>query len=513
MPFHYTTGIATAPNEIDNWFAIFEAWARLIGWTVESGAGTDDIVIRSLGEAGDKTMLFIRVWRVPATNIVRLETRDDAVGTHGTTADNGLNSGGVQFNYWMAADLDSFVIGWERGGTYYLRYAGLLMPFALRPTDETYYSAVMWRFLANSTILRRHDGLWDRDDLVYMNEWITEAAVDRDDGSFPLGGLYFGDRADVAGQFKHMSCRIEAAAINALDTITTQQTSGNTTWIVLQDEAGFKYAMRTGGIAPTGDLMDSGSFSHVSALVTNEAGLFLALLNFMTANGWAAWDISGVSGRPYDWEFNSAGESGTDDIWIRMSWSGANPTYSICVADSALGTPGRHETTPSVLEFWNAWSFPTTLYVSGDRDCVLLTIQQHSYCLPAYAGLVMPTAPGLSSTYMSAVNFERINESQVLLDHTGAWNQPVAWQRGGDDVHCQLSSPNNYDGETNVLWGVNLADPIGAGVQEVIGQVKYMYAHEGDSVAAFDIMRVNGHIYRKFYFFLVNFYGWAMRIA
>lgn len=513
MPFHHTSGIAAAPGEIGNWFAIFEAWIRLVGWTVEGGAGTENLVIRSLGETGDKTMLFIRVWRVPATNIVRLETMDDAAGTHITTRDGGLNSGAVQITYWMSADLDAIVIVWQQPADWYLRYAGLLMPFAMNPPDETYYSAVADRNQVGqlATILRRHDDLWDQDDRVYYNEYIYDASVDRDDGSFPLCGMYFGEEDEVAGQFKHISMRIVDVAITVLDTYSTHQHNGTTEWIVLREEAACRYALRTGGVEPTGTPMDAGNFAHVTGLAYTTQDFFDALVAFMAGRGFTTNDISGASGRTHDWEFNSAGESGTDDIWIRMSWSGGPNNFSLYVADSALGTVGRHETTAAWMEFWNDWDFPTFFFISGDQDCVLLTLQSDVYCYPLYAGKVIPTAPGLSSTYMSIVAFERQSELRLLLGHDGVWNQNIAWQMGGDGAHCDDSSPNAYDGSTCVLWSINLAEPIAAKF-ELIGQVKYMYAVEGDAIASFDNIFVGEQLYKKFHS-TAPAVGWAMRIV
>lgn len=72
MPFEYTTRMTTGPYEIDDWFASFEAWVTGVGWAVDSGAGTDDLVIRS--ESVDLTVFAIRVWRVPGTDVVRLTT-------------------------------------------------------------------------------------------------------------------------------------------------------------------------------------------------------------------------------------------------------------------------------------------------------------------------------------------------------------------------------------------------------------------------------------------------------
>lgn len=507
MAFAYTTGIAAAPNEIDNWFAVFQAWVAAIGWTVESGGGTDDLVISSLGEHGDKTMLFIRIWRVPATNVVRMETRNDAAGTQNTSADNGLDSGGVQFNYWMSGDLDSVAVVWERTGTYYLRYAGLLMPFALNPPDETYYSASAYRLLS-AAILRRFDHAWDQNDTNYWSAALTIASIDADDGSFPIGGLYFGDRGDIAGQYKHLSCRIQDAVVTMLDTITTQQDSGDTEWIVLADQIGYKFAMRTGGINPTGD--PPGTFTHSEGVAYTTAAFFAALGAFMVGNGFTALDVSGISGRTHDWEFHGTGESGAEDIFIRASWTGAPNHFFLAVADSTLGTPGRHETTNAEIAEWTDYHFPTQFYFSGDRDCVVLTINDSMQCMPLYAGVPRMTARNLSSPFMRVVVVGGLGivEQRLLLSHAGAWNQQISWQWGGDGAQCTDSSPNLYDGETMILWPLLLF----AGTP-MVGQMKYTFACAGDALSVCDLIRVNGEIYKVFTWnFGGNYRYWAMRV-
>jgi len=515
MPFHHTYGNITAPNEIDQWFTIFEAWIRLVGWTVESGTGTDDLVIRSLGEDNDKTSLYIHVWRVPASNVVRLEARNNLAGTHETTLGQGLNSGGVDIEYWMSADMDAIAIVWNQPADYYLRYCGLVMPFALNPPDETYYMVTAYRMTAAARVLRRYDGAWDQADNLYWNEYMEEAAIDRDDGSFPLGGLYFGDHADVAGQLKHLSCRIRDAAIQPLDTITTHQESGDTEWIILRDESGYRYALRTGGIDPIGD--DMGTFQHVEGVAYTAAQLFDAVVSLMQSNGFTANDISAASGRTHDWEFNSVGESGTDDVWIRTSWSGAPvETFQAYVADAAYGTPGRHETTAANMATWDDWVLPTQFYISGDKDCLLLTLNIEGRYEPCYAGLVMPTAPGLSSSYMSAISLGglAIMEMRILEDHAGLWDQAIEWQRGAEELHTTDSSPNNYDGHTTVLWAINTAQPMGLNSYENVGQVKYMYFADGEEISFCDIVRVADQIYKMFWFSDgANMVCWGMRVA
>lgn len=81
MAWAHITGEAVSTND---WFATFEAWiSATVGWTIEAGAGTTDLIIRSVSEAGGLTMLWARVWLVGTQ--IHVELRDDLAGTHVTT--------------------------------------------------------------------------------------------------------------------------------------------------------------------------------------------------------------------------------------------------------------------------------------------------------------------------------------------------------------------------------------------------------------------------------------------
>ena len=55
MAFAHLAGVTTpgAPDEIVDWFATFQQWmTAVVGWTVEAGGGTTNVVFRSISEAG-----------------------------------------------------------------------------------------------------------------------------------------------------------------------------------------------------------------------------------------------------------------------------------------------------------------------------------------------------------------------------------------------------------------------------------------------------------------------------
>jgi len=514
MAFNHLAGITTAgaPDEIVDWFATFEAWITgTVGWTVQSGAGTTNLVISSVGESGTMTKLFVHIWRVGVGNTVRMEVRDDALGTHETTGGSILDSNGAQFPFWISADLDAIVMCWKAGAGYTANYAGLLMPFALNPTDETYYS-VTWRGGAHQgTILRRHDNLWDQDDTHYYNDYIHNCIIDPDDGSLPIGGMYFADHADIAGQFKHIGCWHTIGGVNPEDTIESYEPGGTTTWIVMRCGAGTRFAMRTGGVLPTG-IPDSASFLHSSGNAANHGAWFFALRAHLIATGWSYTDISGLTGNIIDEEYHSAGESGSENIYMRVYWQGFPPAICFAVADSTYGTPGRNQTTLAAPG-WVAGDFPTQYYISGDKDCVLCTINKGGDYKPAWAGCISSMAQNLSSIYMKyAVCIQTGALTHILQDHTGAWDQFAAADAQGDGGHTTASQPSNYDGTTYFVWP-HLLTTGGVGPHTIYGQLKYFFFTDGGGIAIADTITVGGRVYTIFAYASAGWKFWAMRTA
>lgn len=507
MAFHHLAGITApgAPDEIEDWFASFQAWiVGTVGWTISSGAGTTDLRIWSGGEAGGLTKLFAHIWRVGIGNTIRIEVSDDGIPTHETSEAGTLDSGGVQFAWWMSGDKDSFVVVWKLGAGYRMLYAGLVMPFALAVPDETYCS-IATSDIRNGSILRRHDGVWDQDDTLYEHKYMRLARADRDDGSLAIGGVYFGDNADIAGQLKHVSCEITDPGITPEDTIHTGQPGATTEWIVLRDHGGREFALRTGGILPTGRV--DGSFAHASGVAANIAAWFTALRAFLAGRGWSETDLSGLTGNVEDWEFHSTGEDGTEDIWIRLLWGGGGLAVQQAVADSAYGTVGRHECLSSIA--LKAIHVPTQYFFSGDADCLAYTQNTAGNYVANWLGMVSAFAPNLSDSYMKVVQF--INATGFVLHaHNGLWcDQSTISLNPEADWHGQNSQPNNYDGTTYLAWPVVFAEDLGGGLTwEPIGQMKYFFVSHGGGIALNDTLTVGAVVYTIFFMGAVP---WALR--
>jgi len=519
MAFHHISGATTlgAANAVADWFTTFEAWITgVVGWTVVAGAGTDNLRISSPGKSGLMTMLFAHVWRMPGTETVRTEVSDDAIPTHETTrGGQDLDSHGARFQYWMSADLDSIVIVWKARDEYYTRYIGLIMPFALNPVDETYYS-VSTNGLNQSTILRNHLNLWDQDDTIYYNDFMHEMGPDRDNGHAVLGGCYHGDQNEIAGQFKHISCNFNTKSVYPEDVITSAHQGGSSTWVVLSDSGQRTFALRTGGTLPPGP--PETHFTYQTGLAPNIAGWFASLVNFMVGNGWSATNITPWTGFAHDWEFNSAGESGTDDIWIRVYFAGT-PHVIAAVADSHYLTPGRQETFITEMTSWVVGIFPANYYFAGDRDCLLMTADDGLWHVPCWAGKVYSAPQGLSSLFMNHVcqNMDGVGVTRrrILLDHNGGWDAGITYNYYADGNSSQNSNPNAYDGVSYMVWPQCSAEFLTCALgnrHELIGIMKYFYSTHGGGIAALDTITDGAQIFMIFTcFYAAAARYWCMR--
>lgn len=513
MAFSHLAGTtdAGAPDEVINWFAKFETWITGVGWTVVSGAGTTDLVLFSGGEAGGLTKLYVHVWRDGVNpNWVHMEVQDDALGTHTTNEGGYVDSGGAQFAFWISADRDAIVLVWKVGAGYRMVYGGLVMPFALNTLDET-YRMVACNDIDNGSILRRFDNVWDQDDFDYENQYIYRAAVDRLDGSCPLGGVYFGDNDQIAGQLKHVSCKLTAPAVNPEDDITTGQTGATTTWVVLRDRLANKFALRTGGVLPVG-YPDGAHFAHTSGLANITADFFAALVAHMQAVGWTATDYSGTSGRPIDWFFHSSGESGSESIYLRVSMWGVSNWIYHCVTD---GIPGAHSTTEEMANVVDA-DFPTQYYISADRDCLTYTINDGGFYSAVWMGLILPFAPGLpDSTYRTccfAYTTFTTSNGHILRAHDGTWNVGIINPYNADGIHTYNSQPNLYDGTTYLIWPHYCYQAVGVDY-EMLGHLKYYFFTHGGGIASLDTITVAGQTYTIFFYDAINNNRFALRTA
>jgi len=508
MPFQYAAGVTTAgaPDEIVDWFATFQQWmTAAVGWTVISGGGTTNIVFRSLGEAGGLTMLFLRVFRDGGNpNRVMIEVRDDAVGTHETAEAGVLDGAGAQFAYWMAGDLDAINICFRGGVLYNSVYAGLVIPFAQTVVDETYQMIATSHQTAGS-ILRDSTGVWDVDYAMYSNQVIAAAMVDRYDGSLPLGGTYFDDDLNIAGQLKHISGRITDAAINVLDLLVTGRPGATTTWIVLSDRLNRLYACRTGGVLPTGLPDPPGGFAAAAGVAATYPALYAAISAHMVGRGWA--DLGDplflTDGRLY----SSTGSSGVDEIFAGFSRQIAAPDrLHGYVQDDALATHRFPVATPIYLD---AAEFPINYWICGDQDCVVLVIQRGVGYAFIWSGLLQPFAPGLLPPYLVAClsPYQLYSSKQghgiglnitggLLRGHDGVWRQTIFYASEGGSA--EPSNPSNFDGVTYFVWPF-LAYEDNAGRFEITGQMRYCGYSEGGGIANMDTITVGAEVYTVFF--------------
>lgn len=491
MAFSHLAGVTDplAVDEIIDWFATFEAWIVSVGWTVVAGAGTTDLVLSSVGEAAGYTKLFVHVRRDGGfPNRVRGDVRDDAIGTNQTTCLGYVDSGGVQFAYWMSADLDAITIVFKTGVAYRMIYLGCLMPFALAPVDETYYM-VATNGLLSSAILRQHNGLWDQNITNYHDPKADNVIPSTIDGAFPLFALIANDNDEIAGEFRHITAEIGLVPVVPEDTITTGYPGATCDWIVLSHTAD-KFALMTGGAVPVG-LPDGASFAFQSGLTANQVNFItIDLAGFLTGIGWT--DLGAVAGVPGTSRlFYSQGESGTEDIYCGVSWN-AN-WFVIFVQDDAIGT---HRTTLQNYAQMNVGWFPANYYISGDLDCFVFAcenvIPRWDAC---WLGLAVPFNANLPNTTYNVCTRGRA-WSYVLRGHDDVWSKQCIWNYGG--VMMTASQPSLFDGTTYFVWPTFLDYGIGGALFEGVAMLKYLLFTSGGGIAMADTITVGPQVYTVF---------------
>jgi hypothetical protein len=268
--------------------------------------------------------------------------------------------------------------------------------------------------------------------------------------------------------------------------------------------------MRTGGVLPTG-YPEGAHFSHTSGVAADLPTFITALKDHMESVGWTATDYSGTSGRQADWFFYSQGESGNEDIYLRVSVFGVSSWIYHSVTD---GIPGTHATTDQHANVVSA-DFPTQYYISADLDCLTYTINDGGFYMPVWMGLLIPFAPGLpDSTYrVACISYTTFSTSnaRILRAHDGTWNDACMQDWNADGNHILNSQPNLYDGSTYLPWPHTMYETIVAGQYEMLGQLKYYFFTHGGGIASLDRINVNGKKYSIFFPDAVNNNRFALR--
>ncbi len=512
MAFSHLAGITTfgAADEVVDWFATFEPWAVGIGWTVISGGGTTNLVLRSVSEAGGLTMLFLHIYRDGGDpSHVRIEVMDDAIGTHETDEQGYLESLDNRFPFWMSGDMDAIVVCWKSGFLYHTIYAGLVLPFALAVPDETYRMIATSRQIRGS-ILRDSGGVWDVNSEMYDHSGMDNVLKDGLDDTFPLDTTYFGRQADVAGQLKHVSGVIPVESVMVPDILTSQVPGGSSTWIVLADRFKNRYAMQTGGDLPTAFPPDPGTFVAAAGVAANYAALFGALAAHLTGLGWVDLGVPAVPGIASGRYFSSVGESNVDEIYIGFYYlTPVIDTFYVFTQDDAAGTHRDAHPTHRYLDA--PADFPAPYWICGDRDfCIIVFQHGADYSMlvaglvPSFTPLLLPPRAPLTpySLYAGAMGESPGGLDPlglILRDHNGNWNETVVFL--ADPNESDLSSPNNFDGTTYILWPMLLYDAIDT---TLLGQLRYVGKVAGGGVANLDTITIGAEVYTVFHTFAGN---------
>lgn len=504
MGFRYLAGTSTlgAADEVVDWFATFQLWMTQIGWTVAAGGGTTNVYFTSLGEGGGMTMLFVHVWRDGGNpNRVRVEVADDIVPTHQTTGDGYVDTGGVQFRFWMSGDMDAIILVFALGGGYRSVYAGKVVPFALTIPDETYQMiATDDASMFIAAILRDAAGVWDQDNNITDHQYFDDARIDRYDGSFTLHGCYYDSGNQIAGQLKHMSGIIEDPAINPEDVINTGRPGATTSWVVLADMVPNRFAIRTGGILPTG--VADGAFASDNGVAADHASLWNAIAAFAVGRGWVDRGSPAVAGLVSTRLLSSVGESGLETIFVLYGVrNAAIDELNLHAWDDLPGTNRA-----VVLAALDSTEFPVNYWISGDADCLMVVIQRAGGYFVLWAGLTAAFPPGLLAPYpgaplseYSVVIYSRgtaMAGSNQLRDHAGAYNVVGGvYNEGAGAVN---SNPNSFDGTTYLVWPMCFFQGVGIDF-EPVGQMKYLFFSSGGGIANLDTITVGGQVYTIFF--------------
>lgn len=204
MAFDYIAGRAADRRD---WFTIFESFMTRIGWEAQTGAGTMNMTLRSLGEAGSYTKLFATMAEIPAEQgyhdgSIRIGVCDDMTGIHNRQKD--LETGREDFEYLIVGDKD-FVNLFSRfwaGDGYDWDYAGFgcLADFTSPAPDESYKMAVAGRGETGIELDWLNDA-WQPDLMPYYHP----DAISEEPDTYHFADLPVEHDSVVVGQIPHIS--------------------------------------------------------------------------------------------------------------------------------------------------------------------------------------------------------------------------------------------------------------------------------------------------------------------
>lgn len=508
MAYQYQTGTA---NHVIHWFSLLETFLTGIGWIIESGAGSTEIVFSSIGEGGGRTKLFIRFRRGTGglKRYVYHRVQDDAAGTNFTKDTSGApgnisaldapGDGDIPFVYWMAADKDKVIANFKAGAGYTGGYVGVIEPFALSVDEEQQMIAFSLQdmiFSQNSGyVLKDSDGNWNMG--IRSFQAIRDYVKDPLDNSVAIFGLTVngGTNNKIVGQPTDVSGRIMSLpGVNPEDIITTGYTGATSAWIVL-GTATNRWCMRTGGVVPTGQL-EGAYFAHTNGIATSRADFEAKLLTFMTAIGWTKI-ANPAPALPIDYFWYSTGESGIDDIYLHWLHNGSTQ-YQMGVSDDTALT---HEAGPDNLLIHDD-DWPTYYFLTADRDCLLVVIEKLGVFNWMWAGMYQMFLPDQDSY---TTPYKVGTRTRLLRGHDGTWDHTMSLRYDNSDD----SSPNLYDGVTNIVWQYLVQDNI---IDVPVGICKYVHIVDGPGLSIMDTVAIGGRSFRAFNYYS-SMWGLALREA
>jgi len=485
MAYTYQTGTA---NHLIHWFALLETFLTALGWTVVDGTGTTTVTLSSPGEGGGRTKLFIKFRRGVGAldDNVYCRVQDDLGGTHSTTEKiiETPGAGAIPFEYWMAADKDKAIVNFKAGADYTGSYVGIVEPFALAVDEEEQMVSIGLHTLGaagTGHVLKADDGAWNQS---LLSSEVT-VAPDKDplDNSISVVAVkvYEGTVNKCVGQPTDISGRIQiCAGLNPEDIITTGYVGATSTWIVMGTLT-HRWCMRTGGVVPVGQL-EGAHLAHTNGLATSMVDFEAKLLAFMTAVGWTKI-ANPAPVEPIDYFWYCVGESGIDDIYLHWTYNGTT-LYELTAAEDVALT---HETAVQDL-YITPWDFPTYYFITADRDCLLVTLERAGAFNWMWAGMYQLFLPDPDSY---ATPYKVGTPARILRGHGGVWNEGLGPLADG----AANSSPNLYDGVTNIVWQYPVAHTT---MNVLVGICKYLHYCDGPTLSLMDTVAIGGRSFRLF---------------
>jgi len=480
MPFIYrTVACATYAGIVP----AVEQFCRDTGWTIVSGAGTQDVIASSSGEPPFRfTKLFIRV----ATDAFNFYWRiqDDLAGTHSTSWNLYAKQVGA-FTLRICGDKNAIFYTFDPIALYPLAiYMGIGNSFNLSYPDETYIMVCGWKMngVTGFRVLRNYDGTWDvlcSHSAIWGIPGTSYPSIrDRFDNTLSVFGtwIYHSASSHIIGELYHVSFWFNNACANVNDTLTTTQPGSvaSTDWLVVTDNT-VRYAMRTGGVAPTGfDIEPSPTVAYPVYARTN-VEFVNAVRTVLASLGWTETDYSGVSGITPDWIFHSVGETGAESIHCRLNYTPVwGSSAAIYVVDWVAGAIAHQN--GGIITGIGMPNMPMKIGIAANKDCFMFWTEyvydSNNVC---WAGKVRTLAPGLwtgNTTYSMAAYINQGGANFLhypLRDHDGTWVAVARTQTDAGD--WAIPTPQLLDTESIPIMPVVCRSLAG----EIYGIMTYLY--------------------------------------